>query len=118
MARVRYIIFLAVIMNTRRLLNYPKSAIHLANGFYVDLFLNPKSIISYQHDRNPTDQNTNSMESPDLKRLFIKEDSEDMMLGECNPEEDKDFQNLLCNGVAWSLFSDEVMRQYFKFPCL
>ena len=92
---INYIIFLAVIMNTRRLLNYPKSAIHLANGFYVDLFLNPKSIISYQHDRNPTDQNTNSMESPDLKRLFIKEDSEDMMLGECNPEEDKDFQNLL-----------------------
>ena len=23
-----------------------------------------------------------------------------------------------CNGVAWSLFSDEVMRQYFKFPYL
>ena len=23
-----------------------------------------------------------------------------------------------CNGVAWSLFSDEVMRQYSKFPYL
>ena len=92
---INYIIFLAVIMNTRRLLNYPKSAIHLANGFYVDLFLSPKSIINYQHYRNPTHQNTNSIESPDLKELFIKEDSEDIMLGKCNPEEDKDFQNLL-----------------------
>ena len=92
---INYITFLAVIMNTRRLLNYPRSAIHLSNGFYIDLFLNPKSIINYQYERSPTNQYINSMGNKDIKRLFIKEDSEERMLEEFNPQQDEDFQDPL-----------------------
>jgi hypothetical protein len=86
---INYLIILAIIMNQKHLLNYPESAISLSNGFYMDLFLNPGSIIDYQP------KNNDSQENPDPKRLFNKEDYEDMMFGNFNPENDEDFQNLL-----------------------
>ena len=97
-----YIIFLAVIMNMRRLLNYPKSAIHLSNGFYIDLFLDHKSII------------TNSPENPNIKRLFIKEDSEEMMLGEGDPEEDDDFLDLLAQEPIIPDFHEDINNDRYS----
>ena len=99
---INYIIFLAVIMNMRRLLNYPKSAIHLSNGFYIDLFLDHKSII------------TNSPENLNLKRLFIKEDSEEMMLGEGDPEEDEDFRNLLAQEPIIPDFHEHINNDRYS----
>ena len=99
---INYIIFLAVIMNMRRLLNYPKSAIHLSNGFYIDLFLDHKSII------------TNSPGNLDIKRLFIKEDSEEMMLGEGDPEEDEDFLNLLAQETIIPDFHEQINNDRYS----
>ena len=114
---INYIIFLAVIMNMKRLLNYPKSAIHLSNGFYIDLFLDHKSII------------TNAPENLNMKRLFIKEDSEEMMLGEGDPikedseemmlvegdpKEDEDFLNLLAQEPVIPDFHEHINNDRYS----
>ena len=90
-----YLIILAIIMNQKHLLNYPESAISLSNGFYLDLFLNPGTVIDINPKKKAQIEKIDSEVNPDLKRLFIKEDSQEMMCGNFNPEDDEDFQDLL-----------------------
>ena len=84
---IKYLMILAIIMNRRNRLNYPDSATTLSNGFYIDLFINPGSIIEYPKENE-------SKENPDIQRLAINENPEEMMFGEFYPENDEEFQNL------------------------
>ena len=84
---IKYLMILAIIMNRRNRLNYPDSATTLSNGFYIDLFINPASIIVYPR-KNESEIN------PDIQSLAIQDNSEEMMFGEFYPENNEEFQNL------------------------
>ena len=68
-------------MNQKHLLNYPESAICLSNGFYMDLFLNPGTVIDINPKKKAPMEEVDSEVNPDLKRLFIRENSQEMICG-------------------------------------
>ena len=84
-----YLAMLAVVMNQRNHLNYPESAVCLSNGFYIDLFLNPGTIITIMNIEKIPILTENDL-PPDLSRLFIKDHCQDMIGGNLNPEDDDD----------------------------
>ena len=84
---IKYLMILAIIMNRKNRLNYPDSATTLSNGFYIDLFISPGSIIEYTRKNE-------SKENLDIQRLAINENPEEMMFGEFYPENNEEFQNL------------------------
>ena len=84
---IKYLMILAIIMNRRNRLNYPDSATTLSNGFYIDLFISPGSIIEYTRKNE-------SKENLDIQRIAINENPEEMMFGEFYPENNEEFQNL------------------------
>ena len=98
---IKYLMILAIIMNRRNRLNYPDSATTLSNGFYIDLFINPGSIIVYP-------KKNESGINPDIQRLAIKDNSEEMMFGEFYPENNEEFQNLFIQGPIMQDIQEQI----------
>ena len=98
---IKYLMILAIIMNRRNRLNYPDSATTLSNGFYIDLFINPASIIIYPR-KNESEIN------PDIQSLAIKDNSEEMMFGEFYPENNEEFQNLFIQGPIMQDIQEQI----------
>ena len=98
---IKYLIILAIMMNRRNRHNYQESAITLSNGFYLDLFINPGSIIGYP-------EKIDSKENPDIQRLAIKENQEEMIFGEFYPENNEEFQNLFIQEPIMQDIQDQI----------